>query len=176
MENDFSQLHISTPRLELTPISMDYLEIIFSSFTPEITQYMFPKSPTDISETENFINDMLVKTKKGEDICLVILDKKKQFIGIVGVHEAHTNTPDLGLWLKKSAHGNKYGLEAITALKEWVEKNLEYFYLAYPVDRRNIASKKIPEALGAQVEAEYQKQALSGNILEILEYRIYKNN
>ena len=39
------------------------------------------------------------------------------------------------------------GKEAITALKHWADANLRYEYLAHPVDRRNGASRRIPESL-----------------------------
>jgi RimJ/RimL family protein N-acetyltransferase len=77
---------------------------------------------------------------------------------------------------QKAAHGNKYGLETITAIKHWADRNLDYEYLIYPVDKANIASRKIAEALGGEVCREYQKTNLTGNVLNTLEYRIYKSN
>ena len=66
-------------------------------------------------------------------------------------------------------------MEAITAIKQWADKNIDCEYFIYPVDRRNIASRKIPEALRGEVVQTYEKVNLSGNILHILEYRIKKN-
>ncbi len=63
--------------------------------------------------------------------------------------------PELGIWLKQAAHGHKYGLEAITAIKNWAIENLDYEYLLYPVDRVNIASTKILERLGGKIFREY---------------------
>lgn len=164
-----------TERLKLIPISMDFAQIIFENFTPEVTQYMWPSSPKEISETEAFIDDMLNRIRKGEEICLVIMNKKNnEFLGIVGMHKANTSMPELGIWLKKAAHRNKYGLEAVTALKKWAEQHLDYQYLVYPVDKQNIASRKISETLGGVVEAEYQKRSMSGRLLDEVEYRIYK--
>lgn len=76
--------------------------------------------------------------------------------------------------MKKAAQGNKYGLEVITALKDWADENLDYQYLIYPVDKNNIASRKIPEALGGKVIQEYEKVNQQGKILQALEYWIYK--
>jgi len=75
--------------------------------------------------------------------------------------------------IKKSAHGNKYGREAVRGLKEWIDDHMKYRYISYPVDRKNIPSRKIPESLGGIVEAEYEKESQSGNILDVVEYRIY---
>lgn len=164
---------IFTPRLLLKPISMDYKEVIFSEFTEEITTYMYPRPAENITDTETFIQQSLEGLKKGTNLEIVILAKDSQeFLGCAGIHNLNKE-PALGIWLKKSAHGNRYGLEAITALKEWADKNLDYEYLIYPVDKRNIASRKIPESLGGKIVKEYEKLNLSGNILQIVEYWIF---
>jgi RimJ/RimL family protein N-acetyltransferase len=166
-------VEISTPRLLLKPISMDYKEVIFSEFTEEITSYTYPRSAEHIVETETFIKQSLEGLKKGTNLEVVILAKDSQeFLGCAGLH-ALNKEPTLGIWLKKSAQGNRYGLETITALKEWADENLDYEYLIYPVDKRNIASRKIPESLGGQIVKEYEKLNLSGNILHIVEYWIF---
>jgi RimJ/RimL family protein N-acetyltransferase len=85
---------------------------------------MYPRSPKDISETEAFINDSIVDMKNSSDLALVILNKEYQeFIGCAGIHNITQKDPELGIWLKKAAHGNKYALEAITAIKHWADKN-----------------------------------------------------
>lgn len=75
---------------------------------------------------------------------------------------------------QEKAHGNKYGLEVITAIKSWADKKLDYEYLRYPVDKANIASRKIPEALGGEIVREFNKINMSGNTLHIVEYKINK--
>ena len=169
-------VEISTNRLLLQPISMKYKKDIFSEFTDEITMYMYPRSPKNISETEAFINESIAKLKNSSNLGLVILNKEYQeFLGCAGIHNITQKYPELGIWLKKAAHGNKYGLEAITAIKHWADENLDYKYLCYPVDRANIASRKIPQALGGESVKEYDKINMSRNILHIVEYRIYPN-
>ncbi|PIG92995.1 GNAT family N-acetyltransferase [Gloeocapsopsis sp. IPPAS B-1203] len=172
-------LEIVTNRLFLKPISMEYKEVIFSEFTEEITTYLRPQSPKEISETETFIEEGITHLKTGSDLRFVILNKVTQeFLGCAGMHGIHDieqQQPELGIWLKKAAHGNKYGLEAIAAIKNWVDANLKYEYLIYPVDRRNVASRKIPEALGGQISRAYEHKKMNGNILHLLEYRIYPN-
>ncbi|MEA5502891.1 GNAT family N-acetyltransferase [Halotia wernerae UHCC 0503] len=168
-------LKISTLRLLLEPISLKYKQCIFREFTQEITTYMHPRSPQTISETELFINESLLEMQNGDNLIVVILKKDSQeFLGCSGIHELNSKYPAAGIWLKKSAHGNGYGLEAIAALKKWAEDNLDYEYLIYPVDRANIPSRKIPERLGGQIFREYEQINLSGNILRLIEYRIPK--
>lgn len=172
---NLSNLEIYTNQLLLKPISMQYKAEIFSEFTEEITTYMHPRSPKDISEIEVFIQLSLDDLKDGSNLVLRILKKESQeFLGCAGLHEIDLKSPALGIWLKKSAHGNKYGLEAITGIKNWADEHLDYEYLRYPVDRANIASRKIPEALEGEFFREYNQVNLSGNILHLVEYRIYK--
>ncbi len=167
---------IQTPRLILKLISPEYTEEIFREFTPEITTFMFPKAPDDISETEDFVNGSIQKNTKDESLQIVILESNtKEFLGCGGLNNINTKTPELGIWLKKSAHGNGYGKESIIGLKSWADEHLTYEYLLYPVDKDNIPSKKIPEALGGVIAKEYTQTGAGGNLLNIVEYHIYSS-
>ena len=166
-------VEILTNRLRLKPISMAYKEEIFSEFTEEITTYVRSRPPQHIAEIEAFIENAIVDLEKGSDLILAILKKDSQeFLGCAGLHGMLGKTPEFGIWLKKTAHGRKYGLEAIRGIKNWAEQNLDYEYFLYPVDRANIASRKIPETLGGKVVREYEHKKTNGNILYLLEYRI----
>ncbi len=170
------KVKIVTPRLLLQPISKIYEEDIFREFNEEITRYMYPSPPKDISETRSFIEDSIARMKQGTDLQLVILDKdSKEFLGCTGIHKINRSCPEFGIWLKKSAHGNKYGLETITTLKEWAEKNLDDKQLIYPVDKANIASKRIPQQLGGTIFREFEQKNLSGETLHIVEFKIPKH-
>ena len=172
---DLSGIVITTDRLKLVPLSEKYAQDIFKELTPEVTTYMFPRSPQKIEETLEYINSQISKIKSGEEMPVVILDKNSgEFLGGGGAHKLSTNTPELGIWIKKSAHGHKFGLEAVVGLKNWIEKNIQFEYIIYPVDRQNIASVKIAEFIGGIVEKEYQKPNASGKMLDLIEYRIYK--
>jgi RimJ/RimL family protein N-acetyltransferase len=167
---------IKTSRLLLLPITTRYKQEIFKEFTEEITVYMNPEPAKDISETEDFINKSIRELKKGDNLILVVLNKiSKEFLGCIGLHHINRNTPELGIWLKDSAHGHKYGQEAMKALKKWADENLTYEYLLYPVADKNIASRKIPELLGGKIAREYDKEVQGSNKYHWLEYRIYAN-
>ncbi|QSH40756.1 GNAT family N-acetyltransferase [Lentisphaerota bacterium ZTH] len=71
-------------------------------------------------------------------------------------------------------HGNKYGLEAIKLLFDWAVKNIEFDYLVYPVDRKNIPSRKIPEALGWTIFKESKRKTMANTTLDSVFYRISK--
>jgi RimJ/RimL family protein N-acetyltransferase len=116
----------------------------------------------------------MTTNQRGSNLQAVVLDKDDgSFLGCAGIHNIDTGTPEFGIWIKKSAHGNSYGKEAIIALKKWADENLDYEYLLYPVTEENYASRRIPEFLGGIVVREYDETNMSGNLQHILEYRIY---
>jgi ribosomal-protein-alanine N-acetyltransferase len=164
---------IETRRLRLLPTHERYAPAIFESFTPEITTYMFPAPAKNIDETLQFIRVARASTQSGQDLQVAILHGDTgEFLGHGGLHHVDTPTPELGIWIKKAAHGNGYGLEAVAGLADWAACNLHFKYLIYPVDRRNLASRRIPEVLGGAIAAEYTQTNASGNLLNLLEYRI----
>lgn len=173
---DLSNTKIETERLLIVPITMEYLEIIFREFQEPVTEFMYPKPPEKIEETEAFIKESLDGLKDGSNLQLVVLDKTtNEFLGCAGLHEMGKDNPELGIWIKKSAHGKKYGRETMAAVKEWADKNIKYNYIRYPVAAQNIASRKIPESLGGKVAKEYDKKMLTGRTYHMVEYWITKN-
>lgn len=170
------ELFVNTKRLSLVPISRDFCEVIFHEFTKEITKFMFPQWTGNISDTEIFIDGVLPKMQAGSAVQQVIINKETgEFLGCAGLGEINTNTPELGIWIKKSAHGNKYGREAMQGLKDWADQNLDYEYIKYPVAIENISSRKIAESLGGLVDHEFVGTRQDGVKMNEVEYRIYKN-
>jgi [ribosomal protein S5]-alanine N-acetyltransferase len=165
---------IETKNLFLQGLTLDYKDDIFKEFTAEITTHMTPKPPEKIEETIQFIETAIKENKEGSNLQIVILNKEtKDFLGCGGLHHIDGKTPELGIWIKKSAHGHGYGKEAMIALKDWADENLDYEYILYPVAEENNPSRRIPESLGAKVAKEYDRVNMSGKKHHLLEYRIY---
>ena len=165
---------IEGPRLLLKPIVSEYANEIFKEFTLEITTYMFPRSPSHISETEQFIADACNQREAGTDLGFVILDKQNSdFLGVCGLHGTRNpREPEFGIWVKKTAQKKALGREAISVLKAWCERTLSIDGFVYPVDRRNQPSRRIPEALGGKVVREIKVATMSGGELDELIYLI----
>ena len=161
-------------RIILKPIASEYVDEMFKEFTPEITTYMFPRSPSHISETEQFIADACKQREAGTDLGFVILDKHKgDFLGVCGLHGTRNpREPEFGIWLKKAAQKKALGREAISVLKAWSERTLSIDGFVYPVDRRNQPSRRIPEALGGKVVSKKKVATMSGGELDELIYLI----
>lgn len=171
---DLGGLHIEGDRVVLRSICEQYAHEIFSEFTEEITRYMSPSPARNIEETIAFISRIGEGMKKGRDLVCVILKKESgEFLGCCGFHGyALPATPELGIWIKKSAHGHRYGREAIKVLVDWALRTVQFESLVYPVDRANIASRKIPESLGGTIVRERMAKRMNGGSLDEVLYRI----
>jgi [ribosomal protein S5]-alanine N-acetyltransferase len=171
---DLLSLIIEGQRLRLVAISDKFELDIFKEFTSEITRYMFPSPAKDIDETRNFIDESSRSMQIGNNLQFAILSKTiGEFLGCCGLHgEDNVRTPELGIWLKKNAHGSGYGREAVRTLVDWSCNNIDIDYFIYPVDRKNIASSKIPESLGGEVVQELKTETPTGKILDKVVYKI----
>lgn len=170
---DMSNRVILSDRLRQVSITEAYIDIIYQEFTSEITTYMTPQPARHRSETEAFVSGAMKTNAAGTNLQLVILDRETgEFLGCSGLHEVHTRTPELGIWLKKAAHNHGYGLEAIGAIIQWANENVSFDYLKYPVDRRNAPSCRIPATYGGIVEDAYKAVNGSGFELDLIEFRI----
>ena len=172
-KKDLGSVTIETERLRLAPVSMEYAEAIFQEFTPEITRYMAPESPVKISQTIAFIDEAQSRFKAGTDLHMLILERRSgEFLGMCGLHNIGSRDPELGIWIKKSAHGNGFGYEAVAGLAGWARENVEFDEFIYPVSKANRPSRNIAEKLGGRVVREMVKKKSNNSMLEEVEYRI----
>ncbi len=164
---------IETERLLLVPSDQQHAEVIFYEFTSEVTELMYPRPSADLDETRRFIADSRKGLEPGTNLHVVILLKDtSEFLGCAGLHDIGSGRPELGVWLKMSAHSNGYGMEAVAGLKHWADENLRCAEYIYPVDVRNSASKRIAIRLGGQIVEEYDEVNQSGKTLHIVTYAV----
>lgn len=169
------QVELSTPRLRLKPVSLEYVPEIFREFTTEITRWMYPCPPKSPKDSESFVHHSRKQMDQGIELVMAILDKTSgEYLGNCGIHNLPSATPELGIWLKKSAQGKGLGPEAIGELVRWAFETQNYGELMYPVASANIPSRRIPEGLGGTVFREYDEVGMGGNAYHILEYHIQR--
>lgn len=172
---DLLKVRIETERLLLVPVSDLYIDDIFKHFTPEITWYMFPKPPENKGEALQFVKESEDKMRKGQGLFITVLDKETgEFLGGSGLHNLNTRIFEFGIWIKKEAHGKKYGSETVKGLKKWADKNFDFDYFIYPADEDNIPSRKIAESMGGVVHRKYQQISKFGRQLNLVEYKIHR--
>ena len=171
---DYSNILIETNRLKIRPIGLKHINEIFEEFTSEICKYLIPQPSKNINDIRDFINISMCQLKNGITIQFELENKKDEFIGIVGVYKIDTREPELGLWIKKKEQNIGYGTEALNAIIEWINQNLEYDHIIYPIDKRNEKSRKLIEKLNGKI-ANVRKNKNSNEIeFEEVEYRISK--
>ena len=171
---DLFQLEIEGERVRLVSIAERFAEDIFTEFSSDITTYMFPKPAASIGETKAFIRSSLAAFGEGNNLQLVILDKTTgEFLGCCGLHgRDDIKNPEIGIWLKKSAHGKALGKEAVWTLVRWAQDHIDLESFIYPVDKRNQPSRSIPISLGGQIVEEKVDKGMAGNVLDEVVYKI----
>lgn len=173
-EPDLLGLDIEGERVRLVSIAERFAQDIFAEFDSDITTYMFPKPAASLEETKAFIQASLKAFDEANDLQLVILDKTTgEFLGCCGLHGGDdVRNPELGIWLKRSAHGRALGKEAVWTLVLWAQDNMQIDSFSYPVDKRNRPSRNIPISLGGQVVEERAAKGKAGNVLDEVVYKI----
>jgi RimJ/RimL family protein N-acetyltransferase len=165
---------IEGERVILSPVSDVHAQDIFREFSKNITRYMIPNSINEIAQADEFIETSRKNMESACEIVLAISNKYSgEFLGICALHGIeHPNTPELGIWIRKNAHGEKLGREAVRYLIKWALGNLDFSYIIYPVDKNNIPSRKIAESLGGVIFKERERESMSGAILNEVVYKI----
>lgn len=179
---NIQNLSIETDRLLLLPTTQQHAQDIFVNFDIETTKYMVPVPSKTIQDTISWIDSVLEKRKNQEEIQMTIFDKNTwEFIWNAWLHKIQTSNPELGIWIKKSSYGHKFGQEAIWVLIDRANKNLEFEYLFYPVDKDNIPSRKVAEKFWGiiDVDSDWKEIVVSKEtfdpkkFLNAVAYKIY---
>ena len=171
---DLLSLVIEGDRIKLLVIDNKFATDIFREFTEEVTTYMIPSPTESIEETRSFIAASRRGMEAGYNLQFAVISKAtEEFLGNCGLHgENKVKTPEIGIWLKKDAHGKGYGREAVRTLVNWAKENINLDYFTYPVDRRNAQSRKIPESLEGKIIQSYRMTTPTNKMLDCVVYRI----
>ncbi|AMC93595.1 hypothetical protein AOC36_06230 [Erysipelothrix larvae] len=160
-------------RLILRPINSGDAQNVLEHFSDDIAIYMFPTPSRSLEEASAFVEATLKNMHLNRELVYAItLRESNAFIGLAGLHGLESQTPELGVWTIKSQHGHHYGREAMQLVAQKA-KSLGYTQVIYPVDIRNIASKKIPLYLnGTLTDEEKDVKTIDGRSLRIETYTI----
>lgn len=170
----FNSVTITGERILLVPISEKYADEIFDEFTDEITNLMVPETPSHIDKIHEFIRTSNENMDTNTDLTFAVVSKiSDEFMGVCGLHgKSSPDQPILGIWLKKNAHGEHLGQEAIKILADWARSNLIFDFMVYPCDRDNIPSRKIAEKLNGTIFSTGEVTSMSGRTLNEVAYKI----
>jgi [ribosomal protein S5]-alanine N-acetyltransferase len=168
-----NQMRLETDRLILVPKSSAHAGCILAEYREPVTRYLGHAPPESLALLLERIEEQVAAMMSGEALYLsVLLDGSEEFLGCFSLHELGSAHPEMGGWLKASAHGNRYGQEAAHKVKQWADHHLTYEHLVWPCAVDNTASRKLAESLGGKVHGEYQKWISGGLETHLAEYRI----
>lgn len=165
---DAQTLQLCANRLMLTPFSAQDADVCFQCITPTLTHYMAwepPESPAVFKEIWQSWQHAFLS--QSEIIFSIKSLDSNQFLGLVGIHQLKTATPELGIWIREDFHGYGFGMEAIITVKNWATTQFKPDYFIYPVAIDNRASRRIAEALGGSIHTQQQKKKYMAAIYHI---------
>ena len=127
---------------------------IFPHIAP-ITRFMAWQPPESLEAFSAIWNTWIPAMRNGTDLHFVVRAQDDgRFLGLVGLHDLRSRHPELGIWLRRDAHGQGLGREVIGAVTTWAARNMTVDYFLYPVAAENMASRRIAEFYGGAVRGE----------------------
>lgn len=143
-------MQLETPRLSLIRFTMADAEEVFGCITPAVTRYMSWEPPS----REAYLARCAALVDSPTEIQFVIrLRDTSECLGVTALERPADPLPELGIWMKASAHGRGYGGEAIEGLVRWASAAVDRDGFLYPVAVHNTASRRIAERLRGEIIA-----------------------
>ncbi|CAI0831552.1 MULTISPECIES: GNAT family N-acetyltransferase [Serratia] len=150
--SDLSQCRVDTDRLLIAPFTAADADDVYQAITPTLTRFMNFEPEESPEAFANVWQGWLPLIREGEEAMFIArLRDGKGFVGMGGVHNLHSATPELGIWVKESLHGQGYGREIVQAMALWASERYRPQHFLYPVAEQNAPSRRIAESLGGVV-------------------------
>lgn len=141
---------IHSPRLELRQFQITDAPEVFACITPTVTRFMRWEPPT-WSEYLARCEERLRAPDPNTFSFVIRRRDNHECLGMTALEDSSSSSPELGLWLRESAHGQGYGREVVTAVAGWTHEHLGKESFIYPVAVQNTASRRIAEALYGEI-------------------------
>lgn len=172
-ESDLTGVELLATRLSLRTFTPADAPEIFAAVSPTITRFMAWDPSPSLAAFAEVWRQWLPLMTAGTDLSLVIrLRVTDEFLGVAGVHRIGSSEPEVGIWLKETAHGLGYGREAIAAIVTWAPAHISAAALIYPVAKQNQPSRRLAESLHGAIVGERNLRKSSGVVLDEVVYRI----
>jgi RimJ/RimL family protein N-acetyltransferase len=141
---------IPSPRLQLSQFQITDAQEVFACITPSIARFMRWEPPS-WSEYMARCEERLRAPDLNTFSFVIRRRDCNECLGMTAVEACHTESPELGLWMKESAHGQGFGREVVAAVAAWAHKTLGKKSFIYPVAVQNTASRRIAEGLHGEI-------------------------
>jgi RimJ/RimL family protein N-acetyltransferase len=123
---------------------------VFACITPAVARFM-PWEPPSWSEYMTRCEKRVQASEPNKFSFVVRRHDNEECLGMASLEDADSVCPEIGLWLRESAHRQGFGREVVAELVEWGHTFLGKRCFMYPVAVNNIASRRIAENLGGEV-------------------------
>lgn len=143
-------MRITTQRLALEPISLDYLESTYAYASDlETTHYMCFYPHDSIEETRAFIQSGMEEWGKEHPARyeFVVLEGERQ-VGSITLDRLEDGAVELTWILDKRYWGRGYAAEAARAVMAWSRDNADMHRFIAQCDSENEHSRRLMERLG----------------------------
>ncbi|VVD87283.1 GNAT family N-acetyltransferase [Pandoraea fibrosis] len=145
-------IHIESERLSIRPFSVDDADAAFRCITPSLTRFMSWDPPANREAFDRVWQRWLLTNAEGTDFTFAVRQRTNgNFLGLAGLHEARSLSPELGIWIREDFHTQGFGREAVGLVAMWASTGLGCESFIYPVAEDNHASRRIAESLGGVV-------------------------
>ena len=141
---------IRSQRLQLSQFQMNDAREVFNCITPAIAKFM-PWEPPSWSEYLTRCEKRVQIPEPNKFSFVVRKLDDGECLGMASFEDADATSPELGLWLKESAHGLGFGTEVVASLVAWGHTTFGKDHFTYPVAIRNTASRRIAEKLHGEI-------------------------
>jgi len=114
-----------------------------------------------INDAKQWVESCAQAWKDAEEYSFVIFElANKQFLGGVGINKVDQKdkVANLGYWIRKSALGKSYAVQASLLAAKFAFRELHLNRLEIIMAVDNIASKRVAEKMGAKYEGQLRKR------------------
>ena len=145
------QLVIYSSRLRLNEFEMTDADEVFHCITHEITRFLFWEPPQSLAKYRARREETL-RSPNNDGYSFVIRRRDSlECLGIASIDNVAATAPELGIWLKQTAHGRGYGSEAVRAVVQWASSALNKQRFLYAVAIENVPSRRVAESLHGEI-------------------------
>lgn len=157
---------IQSSRLRLSQFQMVDAQEVFACITPAIARFMPWEPPTWSEYVARCERRERAPDPNKFSFVIRRLDNNECF-GMASFEGADSVSPELGLWLKETVHGQGFGREVVAAMVEWGHATLGKTSFIYPVAVQNTASRRIAEKLHGEIIGSFTKPKYEGVVYRI---------
>src|SRR5690606_37935716 len=134
---------LQTKRMILNRFKSADAEEGYASITPRLTRFMARDARACEQEFATVWKNCLENMTDHKEYVFVIRHiETQEFIGSCGLHRLHDEIPEVGIWIRETAHGHHYGRVAVHGVVAYAFNTLGIQVLSYPVAEENWASRK----------------------------------